>query len=93
MSKHSPICLDNGLSQPVSSYIFKFEAFWLNQEGFLDLMAKWWSSFPPSPLTAQLWKLKLAQLRTKLKGWNANIKRSIKDKKQQLLPFTILKYY
>jgi hypothetical protein len=66
ISDHSPIYLDNGLSQPVSSYIFKFEAFWLNQEGFSDLMAKWWSSFPPGPLIAQLWKLKLAQLRTKI---------------------------
>jgi hypothetical protein len=47
-------------------------------------MVKWWKSFPHGPLTAQIWKLKLNQLRLKLKGWNANLKRVIKDKKVQL---------
>jgi hypothetical protein len=52
-------------------------------------MAKWWSSFPPSPLIAQIWKLKLDQLRIKLKGWNANINRSLKDKKKNHLYLSI----
>jgi hypothetical protein len=56
MYDHSPICLDNGVSQLISSTIFKFEAFWLNQEGFSELMVKLWSSFPSEPLTAQVWK-------------------------------------
>jgi hypothetical protein len=85
MSDHSPICLDNGISQLIPPSMFKFEAFWLNQEGFSELMAKWWSSFPPGPLIAQIWKLKLDQLRIKLKGWNANINRTLKDKKKTFI--------
>jgi hypothetical protein len=54
MSDHSPICLDNGITHLIPSSIFKFEAFWLNQEGFSKLMAKRWSSFPSRPLTAQV---------------------------------------
>jgi hypothetical protein len=34
MSDHSPICLDNGLSQLLQPYMFKFETYCLNQEGF-----------------------------------------------------------
>jgi hypothetical protein len=34
MYDHSPICLDNGLSQLLQPYMFKFETYWLNQEGF-----------------------------------------------------------
>jgi hypothetical protein len=81
ISDHSPIYLDNGISHISSPHMFKFEAYWLNQEGFSDLMAKWWLSFPSGPLTSQIWKIKLEQLRLKLKGWNANLKRENRDKK------------
>jgi hypothetical protein len=84
MSNHSPIYLCNGNSNIFHSPLFKFDAYWLNQDGFSELMVKWWNSFPPGPLTASLWKLKLDQLRSKHKGWNVNLKRVITYKKHKL---------
>jgi hypothetical protein len=63
--------------------MFKFESYWLNQEGFSELMAQWWNNFPPGPLTAQLRKLKLEHLHLKLKCWNANLNKNIRDWKAQ----------
>jgi hypothetical protein len=34
MSDHSPICLNNGTTDIFHNPLFKFEAYWLNQEGF-----------------------------------------------------------
>jgi hypothetical protein len=62
MSDHSSICLNKDTYDIFRNPLFKFEAYWLNQEGFSELMVKWWMSFPPGPLTAQIWKLKLNQL-------------------------------
>jgi exonuclease III len=56
MSDHSPICLINGESSTLTTSQFRFEAYWLNQDGFFELMFKWWSSSPPGPISAQVWK-------------------------------------
>jgi hypothetical protein len=86
MSDHSPICLINGESSILTTSQFRFETYWLNQDGFFELMLKWWSSPPPprGPISAQVWKWKLNQLKLKLKGWSANIKKDIRIKKQHL---------
>jgi hypothetical protein len=93
MSDHSPppICLNNDIFDIFHTPSFKFEVYWLNQEGFSELMVKWWNSFPHEPLTSQIWKLKLEQLRLKIKGWSVNIKRVLKDKKSKLT-YSITKF-
>jgi hypothetical protein len=40
MSDHSPICLNNGISDIFHTPSFKFEVYWLNQESFSDLEVK-----------------------------------------------------
>jgi hypothetical protein len=83
MSDHFSICLDNGNSHIFQPHMFKFKAYWLNQKGYSELMAQWWNSFSSDPFMAQLWKLKLEHLRLKLKGWNANLNKHIRDNKAQ----------
>jgi hypothetical protein len=87
MSDRSQICLDNGNSHMFQSSQFKFKAYWLNHEEFSDIMIKWWFSFPTGPLTTQVSKLNLSKLKQKLKGWNANIRKEIRDKKNNIFFF------
>jgi hypothetical protein len=43
-SYHSPICLEFGPSSQFKSCIFRFEIFWISQEGFSEFLANWWNS-------------------------------------------------
>jgi hypothetical protein len=43
-SDHSLICLEFGLSSQFKSSIFRFEQFWISQEGFSEFLANWWNA-------------------------------------------------
>jgi hypothetical protein len=71
-SDHAPImlmrgCLQNGKSS------FKFENMWLKEEGFVDKVRSWWSSFSflgsPSFILAK----KLRALKGEIKRWNREV--------------------
>jgi hypothetical protein len=42
-SDHSPMVLDTGSVAFPKIYHFRFEIFWIVQEGFSNLVAVWWS--------------------------------------------------
>ena len=63
---------------------FRFENMWLKDEGFVDRVEAWWSSYsfcgPPSLLLAR----KLKALKEDLKKWNYHVFGNVSVKQQQL---------
>jgi hypothetical protein len=71
-SDHAPIILLRGCVQNGKSS-FKFENMWLKEEGFVDKVRSWWSSFSflgsPSFILAN----KLRALKGEIKRWNREV--------------------
>jgi hypothetical protein len=68
-SDHAPIilmrgCLQNGKSS------FKFENMWLKEEGFVDKVRSWWSSFSFMGSPSFILAKKLRALKGEIKRWN-----------------------
>jgi hypothetical protein len=84
-SDHVPLVVNFCISQERKPYLFLFEKWWLEQEGFIDIVRDTWTS--PCHLTKaiDIWQFKLRALRRKLKGWSININADLKKKKQALL--------
>ena len=63
---------------------FQFENMWLKDEGFVDRVEAWWSSYsfsgPPSLVLAR----KLKALKEDLKNWNYHVFGNVNVKQQQL---------
>jgi hypothetical protein len=69
---HAPImllrgCLQNGKSS------FKFENMWLKDEGFVDKVRNWWSSFSFMGFLSFILATKLRALKGKIKTWNLEV--------------------
>lgn len=62
-----------------------FEKSWIDQEGFIDLIYSWWTSYTLSNYLGNSWKFKLQFLRQKLRGWNANLQGHKRRQKHELL--------
>ena len=84
-SDHNPIILHTQAMSFISLQIFRFEKDWLSQEGFIDLVIKWWSSFQLQAEFGNGWRLKLQFLRQKLRGWNNNLRAEQNRQKKHLL--------
>jgi endonuclease/exonuclease/phosphatase family metal-dependent hydrolase len=71
-SDHAPIVLMRGCER-IGKSAFKFENMWLKEEGFVDKVKSWWSSFyfmgSPSFILAQ----KLRALKEEIKRWNREV--------------------
>jgi hypothetical protein len=71
-SDHAPIILMRGCLQN-GKCPFKFENMWLKEEGFVDKVRSWWSSFffmgSPSFILAK----KLRALKSEIKRWNREV--------------------
>lgn len=84
-SDHNPLLLHTSSISTYHSNSIRFEKTWLEQEGFINLLIQWWTSFPLDSDIGKSWKLKLQFLRRKLRGWNINFLGAKKRVKQQLL--------
>lgn len=84
-SDHAPLWLDcEGIVSPKGKN-FRFEKWWLEIEGCIDLINKNWSLSCPCQNALDTWQFKIRRLRKFLKGWSANIAAEQKKKKKSLI--------
>ncbi|WMV22602.1 hypothetical protein MTR67_015987 [Solanum verrucosum] len=83
-SDHNPILLSCGDWKHRKSY-FKFENWWLKEEGFIDKVKEWWSSFNATGRPDSQLASKLSQLKVKLKEWSKANKNNWKERKDLIL--------
>lgn len=72
-SDHAPLWLDCGGSFAPVRKIFRFEKWWLEVEGCIDIIIQNWSLPCPCHKAIEIWKYKIRRLRKFLKGWSINI--------------------
>lgn len=83
-SDHNPILLSCGDWKHRKSY-FKFENWWLKEEGFIDKVKEWWSSFNATGRPDSQLASKLSQLKVKLKEWSKANRNNWKERKDLIL--------
>jgi hypothetical protein len=69
---HAPIILMRGCVQNGKS-AFKFENMWLKEEGFVDKVKSWWSSFSFAGSPSFILAKKLRALKGEIKRWNREV--------------------
>jgi hypothetical protein len=60
---------------------FRFEKWWMEIEGFRELVTKSWKQPCPHGKSIDVWQVKLWRLRKFPKGWSININAEQKKKK------------
>jgi hypothetical protein len=71
-SDHAPIILMRGCLQN-GKCPFKFENMWLKEEGFVDKVRSWWSSFSFMGSPSFILAKKLRALKGEIKRWNREV--------------------
>lgn len=71
-SEHCPLLVSFSSATP-KGQVFRFENFWLHQQGFIDLLQHEWSLPQPINDCAKIVTSKLKNLRKLLKARNANL--------------------
>lgn len=84
-SDHTPLLLDCGDSGPHTTKIFRFEKWWLEIEGCIDLIIHNWNQPCPCHKAIDVWQFKIRRLRKFLKGWSINIEAEQKKHKKTLI--------
>ncbi|WMV33281.1 hypothetical protein MTR67_026666, partial [Solanum verrucosum] len=84
ISDHNPIMLQCGDWEQRKAY-FKFENWWLNVEGFKDLVQNWWNGFVVDGCPDFKFSMKLKMLKQKLKDWSSVTFGELNNKKNSLL--------
>ncbi|XP_066396066.1 uncharacterized protein [Miscanthus floridulus] len=83
-SDHNPLVVETCPERSVRSKIFRFEAAWTKQEGFMEwVFSKWPDRLGKSSIDA--WQVISRRLRKYLRGWNGNWGGDMKERKQDLL--------
>ena len=52
---------------------FRFENMWLKEEGFKEVLRKWWEGIQVSGLASYILSKKLKALKPILKNWNREV--------------------
>jgi hypothetical protein len=84
-SDHAPLILDFGFHSFNRKYHFRFERYWIFQDGFSLLVVQWWSHRSLGHNKAKSWQIKIKYIHMKMKGWSRNISHDIKLKKSELI--------
>ena len=82
VSDHSPIILDGG-GMTRGPTPFRFENMWLKEEGFKEVLRRWWEEIQISGTASYILSEKLKALKPTLKKWNTEVFGQIKVKKQE----------
>jgi hypothetical protein len=85
VSDHNPLVIMFGEKLQIKDPIFRFEKWWLEVEGFSELVKKIWDIECPVDDTLEVWQFKRRLLRKKIKGWSRNIEVELKKTKNSLL--------
>jgi hypothetical protein len=84
-SDHKPLNICFGEKIRAKDHVFRFEKWWLEVEGFEELVRKVWGSECPSSDPMDKWQLKIRALRKKIKGWSRNIEAARNKRKREIL--------
>ena len=84
-SDHTPLVVDTGTLTVPRQKQFRFEKWWLKQDGFDQEVIKNWSNPGRSRKAINIWQFKVRNFRKFAKGWSANIESAQHKKKQQLI--------
>ena len=80
ISDHSPILLD-GEEMRGGPSPFRFENMWLKEEGFKEVLRKWWKGIQVSGSASFILIEKLKTLKPILRSWNKKVFGQIDSKK------------
>uniref|UniRef100_A0A453BYM2 Endonuclease/exonuclease/phosphatase domain-containing protein n=1 Tax=Aegilops tauschii subsp. strangulata TaxID=200361 RepID=A0A453BYM2_AEGTS len=88
-SDHVPLLLSSQDERPPVAPRFRFETFWLNQNGFSEAVCARWLEARSSPhrsiSAVDDWHFCAKRSLQFMKGWGANLGRDLRDRKQALL--------
>jgi hypothetical protein len=84
-SDHTLLIFDFGAFTAPLVKQFRFEKWWLNVEGFQQLVVKTWNSPCHCQKSIDVWQYKIRLLRKIIKGWAINIETEQNKRKKQLI--------
>ena len=84
-SDHTPLVIDTGALVVPTVRQFRFEKWWLQVDGFRDVVEKAWQVNCSFSKSIDVWQFKIRHTRKSLKGWNANVESAQKKYKHQLI--------
>ena len=84
-SDHTPLVLDTGALPIPRTKQYRFEKWWIHQDGFCQGVEKVWNAPCRLQKSIDIWQFKVRNFRKFSKGWNANIESAQRKMKQQLV--------
>jgi hypothetical protein len=85
VSDHNPLLITTRGEGVSKDPLFRFEKWWLQVEGFAEMVNKAWDFEVNSSDPMVVWQTKIRLLRKKIKGWSRNIGADLKRKKASIL--------
>jgi hypothetical protein len=85
MSDHNPLLLDFGDNARCKNHLFRFKKWWLEMDGFDNLVKQCWGVECHLVNPIDRWQFKMRNLRNKIKGWSCNIDAEMRRTKEAML--------
>jgi hypothetical protein len=84
-SDHTPLLSDTGAFTAPAVKQFMFEKWWLQVEGFKELVSKTWNLPCNARKSIDIWQFKIRNLRKTIKGCAINVESQQNKHKKQLI--------
>jgi hypothetical protein len=72
ISYHVPLLLKYGAPPPHCNS-FRYEIFWLERDGFMNIVRESWTASTYHKYDIDKWQEKMRRLRRHVKGWHINV--------------------
>jgi hypothetical protein len=82
ISDHNLLVIKFDEKLQIKDPIFRFEKWWLEVEGFTEIVKNSWGSKCPFKEPVVVWQFKIRILRKKLRSWSRNIEVELKKKQK-----------